>query len=156
METGWSLQYCFTCDCQIDGGVYCSLRCRLLDLSTSFSDFELSIPVNAQTSSSERSIRQNPGKGFFLPPAFDFSAYRRCSSRPTNTLPASGCALVAPFPSNSCSISSDRITTPSRGVVPHTSILRSERISNKVRNELTSYTSSFDQVRDWRRKMFAA
>jgi hypothetical protein len=155
MEIVWSLQYCLSCDRQTEGAVYCSLRCRLVELSTSSNDLELSIPMNSQTPSSKRSVGQSPGKGFFLPPAFDFSAYCRCSSQSTNILPSSGCAPVVLFPS-SRSMSSDRTTTPSQYSAHHSSIQQGELVSNKARNELRSYANSFDQVRDWRRKMLTA
>ena len=154
METNWSLDYCLACDRQTAGGAYCSQLCRLADLETSSCGSEPSSPIQIQAPTSAMPSARSLNNGFFLPPAVDFSAYRR-PSPPTaaRSRPSSGYFSSS---SNSRSSSSLRILTPSSS---HTSLHSAsgslghdDSISSQAKSELRDYTNSFDQVRDLRRR----
>lgn len=136
----WSLDYCLTCDRQTSGEAYCSQNCRLADLDTSTFGSEPSSPTTTQTSRS----------GFVLPPAFDFSAYRRgtpplVSSRPSS----SGSTSTPPLAPQG---HSPRRTVTMTARSSLSSSPSGETISSQAKTELRGYTNSFDQVRDFRRR----
>ena len=165
METDWSLDYCLACDCQTAGEAYCSQICRLADLETSSCGSEPSSPSSVQPAMSFSPISRSPTAGFFLPPAFDFSVYRSTSptssSAPTSPQPLSTtCFALTSSRTSSQSTSSPRILTPSSSRSSLSSVqsppVQGEIISTQARSELRDYTNSFDQVRDWRRRMTAS
>ena len=156
METDWSLDYCLTCDRQTAGGAYCSQLCRLADLETSSCCSEPSSPIQLQTSTSAAPSARSPNNGFFLPPAFDFSSYRRPSPPPQmSNRPSSG-YFSSTSSTNTHSSPSVRILTPStsRSSLSSTSgsLAQDDSISSQAKSELRDYTNSFDQVRDLRRR----
>ena len=164
METDWSLDYCLTCDCQTTGGAYCSQSCRLADLETSTGCSLPTLPSPEHKTSTFWSLNNNSSQGYCLAPAFDFSVYRTKDSSSFNvTRTLTGTILSPndntsmPAPSEPSSTSSPRALTPSSSQTSLASMQstssQSECISNQARNELRNYTNSFDQVRDWRRKM---
>ena len=144
------LNYCLRCDAQTSGEAYCSQLCRLADLESSVAGSEASSPANSNSSSTTTlpASRSPSNNGFYLPPAFDFSAYRRSpppsatSSRPTSWFSTSSSLF-------------DDISSSPRVLSPSTSrnSLKADAISIKAKSELRSYTNSFDQVRDWKRRM---
>lgn len=167
------LDFCLHCDTQTSGGAYCSQRCRLLDMDTS--------PTLTASTSSPASNRRgsstsaNSGTGFYLPPPFDFSAYRTSSSttksgarstatsRPTSlySLPGHGPSSIgtggssgpagsfAPRRSAGLSPSSSRSSLP-------TFESSWGSMSRSTREELREYGNSFDTVRDLRRRITMA
>ena len=143
------LNYCLSCDRQTSGEAYCTQACRLADIEASSSGSEPSSPTNTKAATTAAPASRSPASnGFYLPPAIDFSAYRRspppsaASSRPTSWLSMSS-SLLDEAPG------SPRILSPSTS----RNSLKADAISSQARTELRSYTNSFDQVRDWRRRM---
>ncbi|MCJ1315134.1 hypothetical protein MMC15_000450 [Xylographa vitiligo] len=153
----WSLDYCLACDRQTAGEAYCSQVCRLADLESSSCGSEPASPTS-QTFPWSRAV-QSPVTGFFLPPAFNFAAYRTAPSPPSSPRrPLSTGSLAAmPSPTISQLTASPRILTPSSSRSSLTSVsnisTQGEFISIQARSELRDYTNSFDRVRDWRRRM---
>ncbi|MCJ1336751.1 hypothetical protein MMC09_002029 [Bachmanniomyces sp. S44760] len=154
----WSLDYCLACDRQTAGEAYCSQTCRLADHETSSGGSELSSPASNGPSTPSVVVSQSPS-GFYLPPAFDFSAYRSTifpvSNPQRTTLPLNLSSSTQRFPTDS--EPSPRVLTPSSSRSSLTSIQSSASsqncLSEQARSELREYTNSFDQVRDWRRRM---
>ncbi|KAI4148149.1 MAG: hypothetical protein LQ340_005212 [Diploschistes diacapsis] len=142
------LDYCLRCDRQTSGEAYCCQACRLADLEASSNGSEPSSPVGNKTFAAPAPTARSPNNCFFLPPAFDFSPYRRSpppsstSSRPTSWF-------------SRASTPPEDVPASPRVLSPSTSrnSLKAEAISSQAKTELRSYTNSFDQVRDWRRKM---
>jgi len=158
MATDWSLDYCLGCDRQTAGEAYCSQACRLADLENSSNGSEPTSPTSNRSFSWAPSSQIHPTSGFFLPPAFDFSAHRsHPSSLSSSNRP--GSAGTSPSVSSSLSHSapSPRILTPSSSrsslSSAHTISAQGEFISSQARSELRDYTNSFDTVRDFRRRM---
>ena len=164
MEPSWSLDYCLACDKQTSEGAYCSQRCRLLDVASGSKNIPPPSPTR-DPMYSNTTTGQAPG--FHLPPAFDFAAYRtRVPSLPhafdistqklhpvnTSKPPAQPQVVKAP--------SSPRALTPSSSQTSLASMKSTssngESVSEQVLSELRSYTNSFDQVRDWKRRMTSA
>ena len=160
MEPSWTLDYCLTCDRQTSEGAYCSQRCRLLDVASSSKT--LPIPSPTREMSYSNSTHSQP-TGFHLPPAFDFSAYRtRVPSLPhafdistQKLLPVSN--SKPPVQTQAKTPSSPQVLTPSSSQTSLTSMKslssNGDGVSDRVQTELRSYTNSFDQVRDWKRRM---
>ena len=163
MEPSWSLDYCLTCDSQTSEGAYCSQRCRLLDVASGSKNIPPPSPthdsIHSNTTTSQTS-------GFHLAPAFNFSAYRtRVPSLPhafdisTQKLhPVS--TSKPPVQPQVKAPSSPRALTPSSSQTSLASMKSTssngESVSEQVLTELRSYTNSFDQVRDWKRRMTSA
>ncbi|KAA6407955.1 MAG: hypothetical protein FRX48_08306 [Lasallia pustulata] len=161
MEMDWSPDFCLACDRQTSGEAYCSQACRLADLETSEPVSPASGPRASWASS-----RLSSGSGFYLSPAIDFSAYKSSSltSAPaaspdlSKTRTAYGSSPVRRSQSASSQTSSPKSSlTPSSS---HSSLMsiqtastQGTSLSDQARNELRGYTSSFDQVRDWKRRM---
>ncbi|MCJ1412370.1 hypothetical protein MMC19_006464 [Ptychographa xylographoides] len=161
METDWSLDYCLACDRQTAGEAYCSQVCRLADLESSAAGSEPASPTHCHPAPWTVTSR-SPVAGFFLPPAFNFAAYRSASAPlPATSRPRSTHTFSSPTsPTHSRFASSPRILTPSSSRSSLTSVQsvssQGEFISRQARIELRDYTNSFDQVRDWRRRMTTA
>ena len=167
METEWSLDYCLGCDRQTAGEAYCCQACRLADLERSSKDSEPTSPKTENRHSAWSSSGRDSNTGIRLPPAFDFAAYRtHIPTSPTvfrnpatNVISSSSPKPPTARPS-SASTTSGGILTPSSSQSSLTSLQsissQGEGISNRARNELRDYTNSFDQVRDWRRRMTTA
>ncbi|EED20318.1 conserved hypothetical protein [Talaromyces stipitatus ATCC 10500] len=137
MSADWSLDFCLVCDQQTSGaGPYCSQSCRLADLDQNGSESSVSsYPVylsskstlQPKTSSSSTAGRQSIGKR--TTSSFSSTSSNDQSSSLTST-------------SSQTSLSSLTSTlTPSAA------------LSNQVRHELQDYSKSFDQVRDWKRRL---
>ncbi|KAL2042298.1 hypothetical protein N7G274_004787 [Stereocaulon virgatum] len=145
-ELTWSLDYCLACDKQTDGETYCSQSCRLADLETSSN---WSGPASPTTPS-------NPTRatGFYLTPAINFSTYKAptASSQPASP-------LTSYFSSHTPShVAATKTLTPSSSIsslksTKSTSSSQAGQLSEQIRTELRGYTDSFDNVRNWRRRM---
>ena len=143
----WSPDFCLACDCQTNGEVYCSQACRLDDLERTSPRSEstsLVQPLHAVS----RMPTSSSIMGFFLPPAVEFSAYR---SRPWATMSSSGDQPGAGPTSTLTPSSSQSSLVSMRSAITHDD----GRISDQARTELQAYASSFDRVRDWRRRVRA-
>jgi len=152
VELTWSLDYCLACDKQTQGDTYCSQSCRLADLEASF---DWSRPTSPATTSSSEPSR---GSGFCLSPAINFSAYK--SSTTPLFYPASQATspLTSYFMSHtSASVAATKTLTSSSSSSSLSSAksvsTQVNQLSEQARNELLDYTNSFDNVRNWKRRM---
>ena len=171
----WSPDFCLSCDRQsVNGGAYCSQSCRLADLErASGGSSTASSPHTSPTSWTTPTLQ---GNGFYLPPALNFSAMSSrqtssASSSPRGSIssssstppPAAYQSVQQPTRSGYTSASysqngqtSTLYSSPSRtslSSMQSTSQQDSGYLSDKARNELRDYASSFDPVRDWKRRM---
>lgn len=129
MATEWSLDFCLVCDRQTLGGAYCSQPCRLAEL-------DRSSPADSEPSSPTAwGYETSSAAGLHLTPAFDFAAYKSAATPYYRSLTPS---------SSETSLSSLQSSTSSS---------RSSPVSDQARNELRDYASSFDHVRDWKRRL---
>ncbi|CAZ86352.1 unnamed protein product [Tuber melanosporum] len=103
------------------------------------------------------------GAGFYLPPPLNFSAMSgrqtsSAASSPTTRSPLSSTPpsqYSSPYASNS-NRSSGLYTSPSRTSLSSLQGFNTQEpavLSDKVTKELREYASSFDHVRDWKRRM---
>lgn len=146
MELTWSLDYCLACDKQTDGKTYCSQSCRLADLETS-SNWSGPASPNTPSNLTQRSA-------FYLTPAINFSTYKasNTSSKPTSPLNS----YLSSHTSRQ--VAATKTLTPSSSSsslnsTKSTSSSQAGQLSEQIRTELRGYTDSFDNVRNWRRRM---
>lgn len=147
-DMDWSHDYCLSCDKQTPEGAYCSQACRLADLEKAGAS-EPPSPLNYARSTSAATWPSSPG-GFYLPPAVNFAAYRSISA-PTSpgVMPAGqSCYFTSQPPKRALSTSSSRSSLSS--ISGHST---TQGLSSQARTQLRSYVSSFDQVRDLRRRL---
>ncbi|KAI9893202.1 MAG: hypothetical protein M1814_000329 [Vezdaea aestivalis] len=146
----WTPDFCLSCDRQIPGGVYCSQSCRLADLERASTGSEPASPL--QFTSTTSSFSSPPrSKGLHLPPRLNFDAYRSKSSAqasPSTTSPTTN------QPSKSTVLQSFSSTT-SLSSMGSSSTQAQEvgYLSEQAKAELRDYSSSFDRVRDWKRRI---
>lgn len=164
----WSPDYCLSCDRQISQsghGAYCSQSCRLADLERASCRSGSSSPqAGASSSPSWSGPNMGSGAGFYLPPPLNFSAISgrqtsSAASSPTTRSPLSSTPPLqyssSPYASNSTR-SSGLYTSPSRTSLSSLQSINTQEpavLSDKVTKELRDYASSFDHVRDWKRRM---
>jgi len=169
----WYPDYCLSCDREISQsghGAYCSQSCRLADLERASCRSGSSSPQAGATSSSSPSwsgpTLPNSG-GFYLPPPLNFSAMSgKQSSSSAASSPAARSPLSSTLPPSSQysppSYISNGNRAPGLYLSPSRSSLSSLQssttqepavLSDKVKSELRDYASSFDHVRDWKRRM---
>ena len=154
MELTWSLDYCLACDKQTDGETYCSQSCRLADLETSSN---WSGPTTPTTSSWPTSDSHR-GSAFYLTPAINFAAYKASKSSSQSSSQTTS-PTTSYFPTHTSSeVAATKTLTPSSS----SSSLNSTKsntssqagpLSEQTRSELRGYTDSFDNTRNWRRRM---
>lgn len=151
--------FCLACDKQTNGTPFCSQACRLAELDHSLSSSEPSSPTYNRHATAQRS----PGpvtSGFQLPPAIDFSSYKRDRTVQLQTRPARS-SLGAPPSMEQASmvttLSRSSNLTPSSSQTSlsslHTNQSSPGGISEQAWNELRHYASNFDQVRTLKRRM---
>jgi ECL1/2/3 zinc binding proteins len=152
--------FCLACDKQTNGTPFCSQACRLAELDHSLSSSsEPASPIYTRQTTSQRS----PGPvttGFYLPPAIDFSSYRRRRAvQSSTTLTTSSAISSQPTEQVSKCTDSSRSSalTPSSSLTSlsslHTNQSSPGGISEQVWNELRGYASSFDQIRTLKRRL---
>lgn len=152
MSFDWTHQFCFACDRQTDGAVYCSESCRLADYEKNASapSSGASSPRLASPAATPWAAR--PQQKFYLSPAYDFS-----NPTPYGTTPQPQSYLA---PRGDLAARPNRRLTPSSS---HTSLCSmqsassinsesSPQLSDKATKELRAYASSFEQVRMQRRR----
>lgn len=152
--------FCLACDKPTNGTPFCSQACRLAELDHSLSSSEPASPISTQHWSPQRS----PGPvtiGFQLPPAIEFSSYRRemvlqpLVSRAKSS--TSAYQLTADKASTTSTLPSSSNLTPSSSQTSLSSLRANHSspggISEQALNELRNYDSNFDQVRALRRQM---
>lgn len=151
--------FCLACDKQTIDTPFCSQACRLAELDHSLSSSEPNSPGYTRQATAQR----NPGSvtsWFQLPPAIDFSSYKRDRTAHLATRPARS-ALAASHPMDQASTittlprSSNLTSSSSQTSLSslHTSQSSPGGISEQAWNELRDYASSFDQVRTLKRRM---
>ncbi|KAL4946185.1 hypothetical protein BDV06DRAFT_151734 [Aspergillus oleicola] len=131
MTSEWSLDFCLVCDRQTHGGPYCSQSCRLA---------ELDVPHDTTSSNTQgsRAALKSPGmtgRGATISTVPDTSQPAPNGGRPhyQRTLsPSSSQTSLSSLRSNSSQGSS---------------------ISSQSQTELRDYASSFDHVRDLKRRL---
>ncbi|KAF3393516.1 hypothetical protein DPV78_009368 [Talaromyces pinophilus] len=143
MSADWSLDFCLVCDQQTSGaGPYCSQSCRLADLDQNASESSLSsYPVYLSSKSTLQSKTS--------------SVSSTQSGSSTVSRQPSGKRSSSSFSTSSNEQSSSLTSTSSQTSLSSlTSTLSpSAALSNQVRHELQDYSKSFDQVRDWKRRL---
>jgi len=157
MEMDWAQDYCLACDRQTNGGVYCSQACRMADVDRSATNSEPVSPAFSDPQSSLPSSFVGYGSGFYLPPTIDFSIYK--SSSKTTAPPRRTSTTATAKSTDPSSQQSQRSLTPSSSRTSlssmHASTTQQNTLSDQIRQELQTYTSSFDRVRDLKRRMTA-
>ncbi len=150
--------FCLACDKQTNGTPFCSQACRLAELDHSLSSSEPASPIYTRQGSSLRS----PGPvttGFQLPPAIDFSSYRRDRTPQPSTSQASPSMVVSHSVPEASTTTLPRSSnlTPSSSQTSLSSLRTNQSsaggISEQAWNELRNYASGFDQVRALKRRM---
>ena len=154
MELTWSLDYCLACDKQTDGETYCSQSCRLADLETSSNWSGPTTPTISSWPTSD----SNRGSAFYLTPAINFAAYKASKSSSQSSSQTTS-PTTSYFPTHpSSQVAATKTLTPSSS----SSSLNSTKsntssqagpLSEQTRSELRGYTDSFDNTRNWRRRM---
>ena len=172
----WSPDFCLTCDRQsVSGGAYCSQSCRLADLERATTGS--STTSSPQSSPIAWTAPAPHGNGFYLPPALNFPALSAqqtsSSTSPRGSISSSSSSSSTPpsavylspqqctgnsytttnYPSSGqCSTFYPSPSRISLSSMQSTSQQESGHVSDKARNELRDYASSF-LVRDWKRRM---
>lgn len=169
----WSPDFCLSCDRQsVNGGAYCSQSCRLADLERASGGS--SAASSPHTSPTSWTTPAPQGNGFYLPPALNFSAMSSRQASSASSSPRGSISSSTPSPVVYQSVQqptgsgytstgysqngqiSTLYSSPSRtslSSMQSTSQQDSGYLSDKARNELRDYASSFDLVRDWKRRM---
>lgn len=146
MSADWSLDFCLVCDQQTSGaGPYCSQSCRLADLDQNASESSVSsYPVYLSSKStlypktSSVSSKQSRSNAVGPQPIGSRSSSHFSSSSTSSNEQSSSLTST----SSQTSLSSLAST-----------LSPSATLSNQVRHELQDYSKSFDQVRDWKRRL---
>lgn len=145
LEMDWSPDFCLACDKQTDGSVYCGEACRLAEYEKANAGSEAGSPIMQHGPTSWPSPRST--RGFFLPPAYNFDAYRH-SNTSNSTRPHSSPAVL---PKSSLTPSSSQSSLFSLQSSSSTTSDMSH-LSDDTKRELRAYASSFDQSRYHRRQ----
>jgi hypothetical protein len=158
----WYPDSCIFCERQIaEGQYYCSQACRLAEMEKAGgSDHQTPFQLSSSASSA------NSANGFYLPPAVNFSAYKS-PSRGFDMGPSSSYYNGYYYSTNNGAYPAHSSTSPSRqqqqprSLTPSSS--RSSLASNgsqtaasisaQAASQLNNYVRSFDQVREYRRRM---
>lgn len=144
----WSPDFCLACDRQTqNGAVYCGEACRLAEYEKANSGSEASSPASQQGPISWPTTRSS--SNFYLPPAYNFAAYRSQPNRSAQR-PQSSPAVVSSKPvltpsSSQSSLFSMRSASSSTSTQP-------QQLSEESRRELRAYASAFDRSRYQRRQ----
>lgn len=167
MECSWSPDVCVHCEQPISGGTsgayYCSQSCRLANIPSS----NVSSKTNSPSGSSSSTRPSKPytrETALQLQPAIDFSSYRLASSSynaPRRSVYSQPLYSSSPFPGNSNSsrfaAPPPRVLTPSTSRSSLSSVSSNSSqcsgLSDRTRDELRSYSNSFDLIRNWKRRM---
>lgn len=166
----WSPDFCLACDRQSSGGAYCSQACRLADIERASGGSEPVSPTSSAPSASWASSCLGTGSGFYLPPPLNFDAYKTSSKNHASKADRRSLGST-PQSSYFPNISSSQYTSASSTVSPASKVLtpsssrsslssigstqEAASLSDQARSELRGYASSFDQVRDWKRRMIS-
>lgn len=148
----WSPDFCLACDRQTDGSVYCGEACRLADYEKANSGSEASSPTSQRGSIQWPTTR--PSNNFFLPPAYNFAAYK---SQPHGSTRTSQSYISRP--KSSPMVASKPLLTPSSSQSSLFSMRSSSstsseptQLTEEAQRELRAYASSFDRSRYQRRQ----
>jgi len=175
----WTQDYCLACDRQISqpgNGAYCTQSCRLADLEKASNSSASSSPQAAAASSWSAAPTIPSSSAFYLPPPVNFSQLSASAAAHASTPPAysgaySSLSTSPPVQQHAYSYSysagassSAAAHQPTLYSSPSHSSLNSAAgqtqdpslLSDKVRADLQNYASSFDHVRDWKRRLTVA
>lgn len=142
-DMDWSPDFCLACDRQTDGAAYCGEACRLAEYEKSYSGSGASSPASQRSSIVWPTTR--PANNFYLPPAYDFAAYR--SARPqSSTATDSSKPILTPSSSQSSLLSLKSTSSTA------SSSSEGSQLSEEARQALRAYDSSFDRSRYQRRQ----
>ncbi|KAL8780402.1 MAG: hypothetical protein Q9213_006487 [Squamulea squamosa] len=163
MDSSWSNDVCINCEQPIDNGTYCSQQCKLANYQPSSCTSSKVTSPSTSDSSSRSSNPNTRDAGLQLPPAFDFSSYRAVyasSNIVRGPIYSPSSYMPSPFPGNANSsrcVPSQRVLTPSTSRSSLSSVSSNSSqcsgLSDQARNELRSYSNSFDTFRNWKRRM---
>lgn len=144
MSADWSLDFCLVCDQQTSGaGPYCSQSCRLADLDQNASDSSLSsYPVYL---SAKSAIQPKTSSVSSTQSRSSTASRRFIGNRSSSSFPS---ANSSERPLSLASTSSQTSLSSLTGALSP-----SVALSTQVRHELQDYSKSFDQVRDWKRRL---
>lgn len=148
MSAGWSLDFCLVCDQQTSGaGPYCSQSCRLADLDQHGSE---SVHSSCSPYWPSKSTLQQP-KGSSASSAGQYQEQTTSGRRHAASKRSSSYFTSVTSTDHSPSLTSTSSQTSLSSLVSTPS--PSAALSTQVRHELQDYSKSFDQVRDWKRRL---
>ncbi|OOF90000.1 hypothetical protein ASPCADRAFT_60352 [Aspergillus carbonarius ITEM 5010] len=131
MATEWSLDFCLACDCQTLGGPYCSQACRLSELDI----------VSKEGMGSHAVVCPQPTRVLGVAGRVVTSSLTKIDALPVNS-------AGSQFPT--------RVLSPSSSQTSLSSIQSNSSqpfvVASQFKNELRDYASSFDHVRDLKRR----
>ncbi|KAF2759798.1 hypothetical protein EJ05DRAFT_484704 [Pseudovirgaria hyperparasitica] len=159
-EMDWYHDYCLSCDRQLSEGAYCSQACRLADLE------------NTNSNTTSVNTHNHTHSGFYLPPAVDFATHSQSAERSKaysqQSSPSTHYYTYYSPPSPTCSSYSS--TSSSTAQTSQTQAKRLSASSShsslssvsgnqtapgltpQAASALQGYVSSFDQVREHKRR----
>jgi len=139
--------FCLACDKQTMEGFYCSQACRLADLEKAGS----SAPTSPSTSTGYEGRQHNHSiraSGFSLPSGFDFHAPKSSTDH----------AQYHHSSGNVMDAQKERILSPStsRSSLASNASMASQAMSEQTQHELNNYVSSFDAIREMKRRSLSS
>ena len=150
-EAHWTHDFCLGCDNETHDGPYCSQACRLADMRNSGRLYQSSTASTA-----------TPSSPFSLPPAVDFSAYKKDkneSSTQWTQIPSKRSSITSISSSSSDNAPSNRSSLSRASSFNSSKDSQSfygPQISKASRQELRRYENSFDtnRTRGYRQACF--
>ena len=169
-ETNGSLGVCITCDRRNLGGANYSRACCA---TTQEAVLCSSAPVPSTSSecgTSRLSSKTDKNHGFYLPPAINFETYKSMSKKsPPHTYRSpfkardNTCKNSAAVPQKQPRSSLRTISAPRHPLMPsffepsdliiENNPTQHDRPSDQAMEELKNYAGSFDQIRNWKRRV---
>lgn len=151
--TQWSHDFCLSCDKQTTDGAYCSQACRLADLEKA-GNSEPTSPTGFSASS--YGSNASSGSGFYLSPAINFSAYKSTPHSPRTVSQPSyftSYSTTGQSKSSSQRILASPSSRTSLNSIQSSTTTSNQAISEQAMHQLRGYVYSFDQTRDYKRRM---
>ena len=164
------LGFCITCDRGRLGGPDSAHACCTTIPKALLCSSAPVPPTSSECGRSRQWSNTDKNNGFYLPPAINFEAYKSTSKKsPPHTYRnpfkarENTCIIPAAIPQKQPRSSSRTISTPERSLTqsfPEPSDLliennatQHDRPSEQAMEELKNYASSFDQIRNWKRRV---
>lgn len=147
------LDFCLACDKQTTDGLYCSQACRLADLERAGSSAPVS--PSAPGSIGHAGSHTSHSFGFFLSSNFDFgSSTSNTNSHDSSVSPNRQTATPKTRRERVLSPSTSRSSLAS--AVSNSSIAPTQAMSEEAQHELQAYVSSFDSIREMKRRSLSS